>query len=640
LGKATHIDELRSLSVLEGLTDDQLAELARRGTEVRVEAGADVFREGEHADFWWVLLDGAIDLVRHVGREDAVVGHMDVPGRWAGGFRAWDEHGVYLATGWARTDARVLRVPAEVLRELIAAWFPLGGHLIRGLYGTARSIESTARQRESLVTLGTLAAGLAHEINNPASAATRAADDLEAACQTLLTCLRRLAQSEISAEQFIALDALRREIEPQAAGLAPLALADREDALSSWLTRHGVTRDWIIAPPLAAAGVDLAWCERMAALLEGSALEAGLEWVASAFSITALLSEVMDSTRRISDLVAAVRSYSQMDRASIQHIDVTDGLESTLVMLGYKLRDGVTVVRDYEPDVPRIDAYAGELNQVWTILIDNAVDAMDGAGTLRVATRADEGDVVIEIGDTGPGMTPEVAARAFEPFYTTKEVGKGSGLGLDIAQRIVVERHRGTITIDSRPGETVLLVRIPALMTRDRPRPGGLPGLPRWPPGARPDVESRTAAPTSCWARVRATGQHEGENRCRICGCTTSPCRSTAMSPGPGRAWTTRLVWMVSGCMNGCSPPGPPASSAGWTVARRASTTTSSRGARSASAPASWAAICSAPSAGPGRTSSGPAGGVTTPRTTSRCLCSPTTRVRPSRWRAVPHSIS
>lgn len=505
MGKATHIDELRSLSVLEGLTDDQLAELARRGTEVRVEAGADVFREGEHADFWWVLLDGAIDLVRHVGREDAVVGHMDVPGRWAGGFRAWDEHGVYLATGRARTDARVLRVPAEVLRELIAAWFPLGGHLIRGLYGTARSIESTARQRESLVTLGTLAAGLAHEINNPASAATRAADDLEAACQTLLTCLRRLAQSEISAEQFIALDALRREIEPQAAGLAPLALADREDALSSWLGRHGVTRDWIIAPPLAAAGVDLAWCERMAALLEGSALEAGLEWVASAFSITALLSEVMDSTRRISDLVAAVRSYSQMDRASIQHIDVTDGLESTLVMLGYKLRDGVTVVRDYGPDVPGIDAYAGELNQVWTILIDNAVDAMDGAGTLRVAARADEGDVVIEIGDTGPGMPPEVAARAFEPFYTTKEVGKGSGLGLDIAQRIVVERHRGTITIDSRPGETVLRVRIPALMTRDRPRPGVLPGLPLWPPGARPDVENRAAAPTSCWARVRAT---------------------------------------------------------------------------------------------------------------------------------------
>ncbi|MDQ6744243.1 MAG: cyclic nucleotide-binding domain-containing protein, partial [Candidatus Dormibacteraeota bacterium] len=161
------VEELRSLSIFEGVTDDQLAELIEGGTEVRVEPGVDLFRQGEHADFWWVLVEGAIDLVRRVGREDTVVGRLDRPGRWAGGFRAWDEHGVYLATGRGSTGGRVLRVPAEVLRELTNAWFPLGGHLIRGLYGTARSIESTARQRESLVTLGRLSAGLAHEINNP-----------------------------------------------------------------------------------------------------------------------------------------------------------------------------------------------------------------------------------------------------------------------------------------------------------------------------------------------------------------------------------------------------------------------------------------------------------------------------------------
>jgi signal transduction histidine kinase len=222
-----------------------------------------------------------------------------------------------------------------------------------------------------------------------------------------------------------------------------------------------VEREWTIAPPLAAAGVDLAWCERAATVLEGPALEAGLEWVASTFSVATLLGEVKESTRRISELVAAVRSYSQMDRASMQHIDVTDGLESTLVMLGHKLRDGVTVVRDYGADVPRIEAYAGELNQVWTNLIDNALDAMDGTGTLRVATHVEGDGVVVEIGDTGPGMPPQVAERAFEPFYTTKGVGKGTGLGLDIARRIVVDRHGGTITIDSRPGETVLRVRIP-----------------------------------------------------------------------------------------------------------------------------------------------------------------------------------
>jgi signal transduction histidine kinase len=455
------VADLRSLSLFDGLTDDQLAVLVEAGTEVRIEPGVDLFREGEHADFWWVLFDGAIALIRHVGREDTVVGKMDVPGRWAGGFRAWDEQGVYLATGRGMTDGRVLRVPAEVLRERSNAWFPFGGHLIRGLYGTARSIESTARQRESLVTLGTLAAGLAHEINNPATAATRAANDLEGACQTLLSSLNRLADGEISALQFSALDALRREIVPPAVSPDPLALADDEDALSSWLVSHGVERDWLIAPPLAAAGVDLAWCDRVAAVLADGALEPGLEWVASTLSAASLLSEVKESTRRISDLVAAVRSYSQMDRASIQQTDVTDGLESTLVMLGHKLRDGVEVVREYGADVPRIEAYAGELNQVWTKLIDNAVDAMDGTGRLRITTRADGDDVVVEIADTGPGMPPQVAARAFEAFYTTKDVGKGAGLGLDIARRIVVERHGGTITIHSKPGDTVVRVRIP-----------------------------------------------------------------------------------------------------------------------------------------------------------------------------------
>jgi signal transduction histidine kinase len=455
------LDDLRPLPIVDGLTDGQLAELVEGGTEVPVEPGVDLFREGERADFWWLLVDGAIDLIRHVGREDTVVARMDVPGRWAGGFRAWDEHGVYLATGRGVTAGRVLRVPAELLRQWSDSWFPFGGHLIQGLFHTARSVESTARQRESLVTLGTLAAGLAHELNNPAAAAGRAVDALDAACAALLSSVGLLASGQLSAGQFAALDGLRSELQPRAADPDPLALADREQALSGWLLRHGVVREWTIAPPLAAAGVDLAWCERAAAVLEGPSLEAGLEWVASSLSVATLLGEVKESTRRISELVAAVRSYSQLDRAAMQHLEVTEGLESTLVMLGHKLRHGVTVVRDYGADVPRIDAYAGELNQVWTNLIDNAVDAMEGTGTLRLTTRADGDRVVVEIGDTGPGMPPQVAARAFEPFYTTKDVGKGTGLGLDIARRIVVDRHGGTIAIDPRPGETVLVVRLP-----------------------------------------------------------------------------------------------------------------------------------------------------------------------------------
>jgi signal transduction histidine kinase len=456
-----NLEQRSALGTIIGLSADQLGELEAAGTELPIEAGVEMFRQGEHAEFWWLLIDGAIDLVRHIGREDVVVGRMNAPGQWAGGFRAWDEQGVYLATGRGHSAGRVLRVPADALRERSGAWFPFGAHLIEGLYHTARSIESTARQRDSLVTLGTLAAGLAHELNNPAAAATRAVEALAGACEGLLGSLTRLARNEISAGQFAALDALRREVPPPGRVADPLELAEHEEALSGWLSRHGVQRDWLIAPTLVAAGIDPAWCELVAAELPQPALEPALQWVASTLSATTLLAEVTESTRRISDLVSAVKSYSQMDRASVQELDVQDGLESTLLVLGHKLRGDLTLVRDYGADVPRIGAYAGELNQVWTNLIDNAVDAMDGSGTLRLTTRSDDGHVVVEVADTGPGMPPEAAARAFEPFYTTKDVGTGTGLGLDIARRIVEERHGGTIAIDRTDPETILRVRLP-----------------------------------------------------------------------------------------------------------------------------------------------------------------------------------
>jgi signal transduction histidine kinase len=461
------VEVLRALTLFDGLTDAQLADLVEAGTEVGIEPGVDLFHEGEHADFWWVLLDGVVNLVRHIGREDVVVATMEKPGLWAGGFRAWDAEGVYLATGRGAARGRVLRVPAEALRDRIGSWFPFAQHLLRGLYTTARSIESTARQRESLVALGGLAADLAHEINNPAAAAARAVADLEDVCETLLSSPELLARGEVTPPEFAALDALRRQIHPQAVRMTPLALADHEETLSDWLTDHDVDESWKIAPGLAAAGVDIQWCERAASALPGRALQAGLGWIVSAVSMAGLLADVKDSTRRISELVAAVRSYSQMDRASMQHIDVTDGLENTLVMVGHRLGTGVRIHRDYGTDVPRIDAYAGELNQVWTHLMVNAAEAMKGSGVLRVSTRAEGDEVVVEIGDTGPGMPPEVAARAFEAFYTTKTAGEGAGLGLDIGRRIIVERHGGAIDIDSDASGTLLRVRLPQV-----PHPG------------------------------------------------------------------------------------------------------------------------------------------------------------------------
>ena len=456
--------EVRRLALFDGLDDEQLRSLVGSGTEVAFSPGEELFREGRPADFWWVLVDGSLDLVRHVGREETVLAAMDVPGRWAGGFRAWDDTGVYLATGRATTAGRILRIPADVLRTCTSTWFPFGDHLVEGLFRTARRIESVVREKEALIALGTLSAGLAHELNNPAAAASRAVDSLGREYEALLSSLRRLAERSISAEQFQALDALRRELPPLQAVPDPLEVADLEEALAAYLSRHGVERHWALTPVLARSGVTVEWCDRVAGVL-GDAVEPGMEWVASGLAAARSLSEVREAAGRISGLVGAVKSYSQMDRASVQLVDVTEGLDSTLAMLASRTPTGVTVVRDYAPGVPRIEVAAAELNQVWTNLVVNALDAMDGSGTLSVRTRPDGDGVVVEIGDTGPGMPPEVRQHAFDPFFTTKGVGQGTGLGLDISRRIV-ERHGGDIAVRSAPGDTVLRVRLRAAGAR------------------------------------------------------------------------------------------------------------------------------------------------------------------------------
>jgi signal transduction histidine kinase len=456
-----HVADLRPFRVFDGLSDRQLAELIDPAEDVPIQPGGVLFREGDPCDAWWLLVDGAIDLHRQIGQEDMVVAPMHTPGQWAGGFQAWDEHSVYFATSVGVRPGRVLRLPAPALRRLTDAWFPFAVHLISGVFTTVRSVEATARQRASLVTLGRLSAGLAHELNNPAAAATRAVDALQAAGSALESSLEKLVAARITAPQLAQLEQLRRRAAAGSAPLSALALADREDDLTDWLEDHDVLQAWLLAPALAASGVDRAWCEEAAGVLGQAALTAGLEWVSNSISMNNLLTEVKESTGRIFELVAAMKSYSQMDRASLQRVDVQEGLESTLVVLGHRIPQGVTIVRDYA-QTPIVEAYPGELNQVWTNVVDNALEAMDGAGTLRVAARADGDAVVIEITDTGPGMPAAVAARAFEPFFTTKPVGKGAGLGLDIARRIVEERHGGTIAIDSRPGETVLRVRLPS----------------------------------------------------------------------------------------------------------------------------------------------------------------------------------
>ncbi|HMK10425.1 MAG TPA: cyclic nucleotide-binding domain-containing protein, partial [Acidimicrobiales bacterium] len=404
--------ELRPLFLFEGITDAQLGEMAAVGDVVTFEEGHELFREGDPADCWWVLLEGQVSVVRRAGREATVVMMtMDRPGQWAGGFHAWDESSQYLATGRAVTPGRMFRLPSWELGRLAREWFPFAVHLIQGFFQTVRRMDAMSRDRERLIGLGQIAAGLGHELNNPASASARAVDALHDSFDTLLASLVAMGERSLTADRFVAIDSLRREIDPSVANTDPLAVADRENALSSWLDQRGVKDAWRITPGLAAAGVDVAWCERAGAILEGDTLGPGLTWVESTLSTQALLTEIKESTARISALIDDVRSYAQLDRAPMQAIDVTEGIESTLKMLRAKLGDGVVVVRDYAEDLPQIDAFPAELNQVWTNLIDNAIDAMERQGTLRITTRTDGDEVLVEVSDTGPGMPLETQAR-------------------------------------------------------------------------------------------------------------------------------------------------------------------------------------------------------------------------------------
>ena len=456
--------ELRGLALFEKVGEAELEDLARRGTEVVFAAGDQLWAQGGPAESWWVVLEGQVDLVRLAGHEETRVGAMAHPGQWAGGFTAWDDHAVYLANGRAATAGRALRVSADDLKEWTSALTPFAGHLIEGVFRTARTVETAARQRDALVALGTLSAGLAHELNNPAAAAARAGDALDAASDDVLDTLATLAATEVTAAQFSALDALRRDkVAAPPVSRTPMALADLEEELADWLDEQGVEDGWRLAASLAAAGIDVAWCERVSAVLEDAAGPA-LAWVTSTLTLRSLVTEVRESTRRISELVSAMKSYSQMDRASVQATTVTEGLESTLVVLRHRIPAGVTVVRDFAADLPEIDAIPAELNQVWTNLVTNALDAMsdlDSGGTLRLTARPEREGVLVEVANTGQWTDAASRERAFEPFFTTKGVGQGTGLGLDISRRIVVGRHRGDISVDLAPGETVLRVWLP-----------------------------------------------------------------------------------------------------------------------------------------------------------------------------------
>ncbi|HEU4404076.1 MAG TPA: ATP-binding protein [Polyangiaceae bacterium] len=467
------IGELRTLFLFEGLTNEQLQWITDR-TEVRTfDTGAVICREGEPAEALWVLLDGRIRLSRMASGEETVVNETDHRGAYAGAVRAYSETAseTYLSTLTTTQPSRLLRLPAEDFATFVRTELPMAVHLLDGLYMGIRNTEATVRQREHLAQLGTLSANLAHELNNPAAAAVRATGQLRARVAGMRHKLGMIADAGLDATLIARLIALQEAAVEQAAKdrepLSALQEADLEDELLDRMDDLGVTAPHDLAPVFAAAGLDTAWLDGVVEEVGRDALDGALRWLGYTLETEALMNEIEDATSRISTLVAAVKQYSYLDQATHQDIDLHPGLDSTVVMLGHKL-SGVQVERDYNRTLPPVPAYAAELNQVWTNLIDNAVDAMDGRGVLRLRTSWDGDFAVVEVTDDGPGIPDEVRGRIFEPFVTTKPAGKGSGLGLENARRIVERRHGGSLSFATGPDGTTFTVRLPLNVPLDK----------------------------------------------------------------------------------------------------------------------------------------------------------------------------
>jgi len=465
-------EELRRTFLFEKLTDEQLDWLCREGHVEQLPAGR-VYTEGEPARCFYVLLDGEVALSRLVGGDDVETNRTNQIGVYSGAWQAYlgdRVPQVYNNSMRAVVPSRFFVLDAEKLAEMMREWFPMALHMLEGLFFGIQNVQQTVAQRERLLALGSLSAGLTHELNNPAAAAVRATSSLRDRVAGMRHKLGLIAMGPYDRETLATLircqeDAVERVA--KAAPMTPMEASDREDEIVDWLEAHDIAGGWDIAPTFVQAGLDVPWLDQVAATVDQQTLEGAVRWLNYTLESELLMNEIEDSTTRISTLVAATKQYSQMDRAPFQTVDVHELLDSTLLMLGRKIGDKITVVKEYDRSLPPVPAYAAELNQVWTNLIDNAVAAMEGEGTLTIRTDRDDGWAVISICDDGPGVPEDIRARIFEPFFTTKPVGEGTGLGLDISWRIVINKHHGDLSLESVPGDTRFIVRLPLDPPRD-----------------------------------------------------------------------------------------------------------------------------------------------------------------------------
>jgi signal transduction histidine kinase len=455
------IETLRQVSFLSHLSDKQL-ECIEKGEELWLHPGDILVKQGEMSRCFYIIMRGEIRFTQKVDEQEVPL--ISYQGGTFFGEVPLLLDQPFIATGRAIGDCHLFKFCQEDFWELLATCPIVMRCILQAMAQRASKFESVSQQREKLASLGTLAAGLAHELNNPASAGQRAAEHLQEKIIALGAIALKISQ-QLTSEQLQFLTELQEQVKrqaPQNIQLDPLIQSDREEEITDWLDSHNIPDGWKMAHNLVKAGIRPQLLEAIAKKVRTTdSLASALTWLETNITVAELFEQLEHSSKRVVDLVQAIKSYSYMDRGSVQEVDIHEGLENTLLMLNYKLKQGVTVTRECDHNLPRIQAHGSELNQVWTNLIDNAIDATNEQGHIWVRTKREERCLLIEIADNGAGIPLDIQPHIFEPFYTTKDVGKGTGLGLYLSYRIVVGIHRGDITVSSKPGDTRFQVRLP-----------------------------------------------------------------------------------------------------------------------------------------------------------------------------------
>lgn len=489
MGEKCVPDELRTLFLFEALTDEQLQILCENGHVAVFEPGP-ICREGDPATCFYVMLDGELVMSKRSGGVDIETGRTSQRGVYCGAWSAYvpgEEH-LYEASVRVTKPSRFFVLDADAFAGFMQSEFPMAVHLLEGhMVGGLRQRQIIG-QREKLLALGTITAGLTHQLNNPAAAIGRDVANLRENVGKMRHKLAMLADGQFTPEALRVLVRIQEEVAEQVAKskaqeLTALETSDREDQVGDWLDDHGIAGGWDYAPTFVEAGLDTEWLERVEASVDAvdcsATLQSAIGWLKYTIDTELSVNRISEASRRISALLAGTKQYSQMDRAPYQSADIHELLRSTLMMFGEKFgKDGpIRVVKEFDKSIPELLCYPGDLNQVWTNIIDNAIQAMNGRGTLTVRTaRENDGMVRVEICDDGPGIPTEIVDRIFTPFFTTKPFGEGTGLGLDLAWRIVAEKHQGNLRVESRPGDTRFIVLLPMVAPApEAPTPVELP---------------------------------------------------------------------------------------------------------------------------------------------------------------------